>query len=165
MAKRERKRNVVIYQILKYISVICMIVFVVMQFSANKESTTDFDTMQTAVTKAADLSKMEEGDNQKIKRFYGLDPAQLDGVLYYTPASNMEAEELLLIKLKNVDQASMVEEAIESRLATQKKNFDGYGTYQTAMLNDSQIVVRGNYILFVSAEDPDKVVDAFTSHL
>lgn len=160
-----KKWNIILYRILKCIAVVLMVNFIVFQFLGNKVSKTNFDTMQKAVMSATDVSTMTLADNQKLKRFYGLDPAQFENYLYYCPSSNMGAEELLLIQLKDVNQASMVQEAIEKRLATQKKNFDGYGTYQTAMLKSSQIVVKGNYVLFISAQDPDKVVDAFNKKL
>ena len=82
-------------------------------------------------------------------------------VLYY-PSTNMGAEEIFLAKLKNVEQAGEVKKAIEGRLASQKKSFDGYGTNQTELLNNSILRVEGNYALFVVAEDPTKASGAFS---
>lgn len=77
----------------------------------------------------------------------------------------MGSEELLIVKLKSIDQQEHVKKAIEGRLKTQKNNFDGYGTYQAGMLNKSIIEVKGNYILFISGNKPDKVKSDFLNTL
>ena len=100
-----------------------------------------------------------------IKRLYGLNPADYDGVMLKYPSTNMDVNEVLLVKLKNLDQQKPVTEAVEARLATQKKNFDGYGTDQYSILEKSEVDVRGNYILFVVAKKPGPIVKAFESSL
>ena len=107
------------------------------------------------------MNTMQQADNQMIKRLYGLDPAAYDGICLYYPLTNMGAEELFLIKLKDISQQAEVQSAINSRLATQKKSFEGYGIEQSAMLNRSLSEVRGNYAIFVSAEDPAPMKNAF----
>ena len=149
------------WKITKWLLIIVLAVFLISGRLANRISSTDFDTMVQKVTEAADLTPMQLADNQMLKRLYGLDGASFDGVLLYYPTTNMGAEELFLVRMKDTSQAAEVQAAMESRLATQKKSFDGYGAEQTAMLEKSIIKVRGNYALFISAEDPSKVRQAF----
>lgn len=151
--------------IIKWGALICLILLVRSEFSGNKISKTEFDTMQEKVLAEADNSVMQSADNQMIRRLYGLDPSEYEGVSLSYPISNMGAEEILLVKLKEVSQADTVLAAIESRLATQKKSFDGYGAAQTEMLESSIVDHVGNYILFVSAEDPGSVKNVFESAL
>ena len=133
--------------------------------SSNRESNADFSTVQEAVLSAADLTPMAEGDNQTIKRLYGLSASDFEGIMLYYPTTNMGAEELLLIKLKDVSQQEDVKSAIESRIETQKKSFDGYGVDQYAMLEKAVIEVQGNYVLLVVAADPAPVRKAFLGAL
>ena len=67
----------------------------------------------------------------------------------YSPASNMDAQELLIIKLKDNSQAEAVTEAINARLETQMNSFEGYGIEQYAMLENHILDVQGNFILYV----------------
>lgn len=133
--------------------------------SSNRESNADFSTVQEAVLSAADLTPMAEGDNQTIKRLYGLSASDFEGIMLYYPTTNMGAEELLLIKLKDVSQQEDVKSAIESRIETQKKSFDGYGVDQYAMLEKAVIEAQGNYVLLVVAADPAPVRKAFLGAL
>ena len=63
------------------------------------------------------------------------------------------------------NRSQAVKDAIESRLDTQKKSFDGYGVDQYAMLEKAVVEVQGNYILLVVANDPAPVRKAFLGAL
>ncbi len=150
-----------ISRIAKWALIVLLAVVLVMQSAGNKASSTSFEDMAAVVRQSADLGPMSEGDNQMLKRLYGIDGAEYDGYMLYFPASSMGAEELLLVRLKDASQREAVKAAMESRRAAQLSNFDGYGAEQTAMLENSVIEVKNNYALFVSAKDPAAVRDAF----
>lgn len=147
--------------IAKWALIVLLAVVLIMQAAGNRSSTTPFEEMAGAVRQSTDLSPMTEGDNQMLKRLYGIDGAEFDGVMLYYPASSMGAEEILLIHMKDPAQKEAVQEAMEIRRAAQLSNFDGYGVEQTAMLENSILEVRNNYALFVSAQDPAPVQEAF----
>ncbi len=168
--KKKPSQGITVTQIaaeaVRWLCLLGIALLVSRMFAGNKISSTPFDQMSNAVLSHLSMDKMQLADNQMIKRLYGIDPAAYEDVLLYYPTTNMGAEELFVIKLSAPsEQQESVQKAIEARLATQKKNFDGYGTYQTAMLNASQIVVRGNYILFISGDNPDQIVQDFEKAL
>ncbi len=108
----------------------------------------------------------QPGDGRMLRRFYGLNPADYEGVAFYYPSTNMGVEELLLIKLTDASQGEAVEQAIGARLAAQKESFDGYGVEQTDMLNNHAVVeVRGRYVLFTVSENDQKIRQAFLDQL
>ena len=113
----------------------------------------------------------QPGDNQMFKRLYGLDPEAYDGVLLYYPTTNMNAEELLLIKLKGSsqeeirEQQEIVQTAMETRRQTQMHTFEGYAPQQYATLEHSVIDVQGNYLLFVSGDFAQQTQTAFEKSL
>ncbi|MCI6638416.1 MAG: DUF4358 domain-containing protein [Bilifractor sp.] len=154
-----------VLEIVKWILVGLLVAFLVHSFTGNRISKADFDTVWGAVTADADMSKMQEGSNQMIRRLYGLDPAQYDGIRLYYPKTNMGAEEILLVKMKDTNDQEAVKKAMESRKKTQMNNFNGYGTYQYGMLEKSVISIRGNYALFASAENAAEIVQAFGNAL
>lgn len=120
----------------------------------------------SAVTASVDLSALQEGSVQMVKRLYGLNPSDFDGCLLYYPQTNMEAEELLLLKLRDTSQQEAVRAAVEARLETQKTSFDGYGLEQYDLLTNHSILdIRGNYVLFVVHKDAAAVQQAFRGAL
>lgn len=160
-----KSTKIILLEALKWLFVAALCVFLYFMLSANRESRAAFSDVQEAVISAADLTPMAEGDNQTFKRLYGLSASDYENVLLYYPTTNMGAEELLLIQLKDLSQQQAVKDAIESRLDTQKKSFDGYGVDQYAMLEKAVVEVQGNYILLVVANDPAPVRKAFLGAL
>ena len=165
MTMQNGQTRFILLEVVKWIVVVLMLVFFLHLIGGNSDSSTPFETVSEAVTATLDQTNMTLADNQMIKRLYGLDPAQFDGVLCYSPTTNMGAEEVLLVKLKSDDQQDAVRAAMEARRDSQMRTFDGYGFEQYAMLEKSVIEVRGNYILFVSANDPQTTRKAFTDAL
>jgi hypothetical protein len=149
----------------KWLSVLVLLAFLVISLSANHISQAAFSSVQEAVISQADVSNMQQADSQMIRRLYGLDPTDYEDVLLYCPTTNMGAEELLLVKLKDTSQQDTVTAAIEKRVATQMDSFDGYGVDQYDMLEKSVTEVQGNYILLVVAADPAPVRQAFLDAL
>lgn len=160
-----KSTKIILLEVLKWLFVAALCVFLYFMLSANRESRAAFSDVQEAVISAADLTPMAEGDNQTFKRLYGLSASDYENVLLYYPTTNMGAEELLLIQLKDLSQQQAVKDAIESRLDTQKKSFDGYGVDQYAMLEKAVVEVQGNYILLVVANDPAPARKAFLGAL
>lgn len=160
-----KSTKIILLEVLKWLFVAALCVFLYFMLSANRESRAAFSDVQEAVISAADLTPMAEGDNQTLKRLYGLSASDYENVLLYYPTTNMGAEELLLIQLKDLSQQQAVKDAIENRLDTQKKSFDGYGVDQYAMLEKAVVEVQGNYILLVVANDPAPVRKAFLGAL
>lgn len=158
-------KKIIALEVAKWLLVLGLLVMLYSLLSTNHISNADFETVRQAVSDAADLSTMAEGDNQTFKRLYGLDAADYEDIFLYYPTTNMGAEELLLVKLTDTAQQETLKAAIESRVQTQMNSFEGYGVDQYAMLENSVIEVQGNYVLFVSAADPSPIRRAFLGAL
>lgn len=163
MAKGQTK--FIILEASKWLVVAAMLIFFISLTAGKGDSSAPFESVAEAVTKTLDQTNMTLADNQMVRRLYGLDPAQFEGVLCYSPTTNMNAEEVLLVKLQSDSQQDAVREAIEARRDSQMRTFDGYGFEQYAMLEESIIEVHGNYILFISSNDPKTTVKAFSDAL
>ena len=149
----------------KWVLVALLLVFIIFLLSANRVSQASFESVRDAVVASADLSPMAEADSQMLGRLYGLSAGDYEGVCLYAPTTNMGAEELLVIKLKDRSQQEAVKAAIEARIQTQMDSFEGYGVTQYEMLENAVIEVQGNFVLFVAAADPAPVRKAFLGAL
>jgi hypothetical protein len=156
----------VFFAIIRWITALALAAVLFLFASSEKISNADFDSVCAAVEKQLDLTQMQRGSDSVFRRLYSLDSADYDGVMLYWPVSNMDAEELLIIRLKDVSQQDEIRAAVEKRLATQKKSFDGYGAEQYELLTDFSVLdTEGNYVLFVVGRDCDKVEKAFRDAL
>lgn len=151
---------------IRWIAVGAIVLCLIVLFGGDPISGAEFADVSAAVVPEVDRTNMAEAENQMVKRLYGLDPVNFEGCTLYYPRTNMDAEELLVIKLKDVSQQAEVKAAIEARLQSQKDVFDGYGVGQTDLLtNYSVIDVRGNYVLFVVSKTCDAAHKAFRDAL
>lgn len=155
-----------IFEGIRWIAAAAMIVCLVMLFGGDPVSSAEFADVSAAVVPEVDTANTQEAESQMIKRLYGLDPVEFEGCTLYYPLTNMDAEELLIIKLKDVSQQEKVKAAIEARLDAQKTAFDGYGVGQMDLLTNYCVVeVRGNFVLFVVSKTCEAAKTAFLGAL
>lgn len=160
------KQKQMLLELLRWAAVVLAVVLLLISFRQAPSSNALPEEVLAAITDTLDLSNLQQGDNQMVKRLYGLDPAVYEACLLYYPVTNMEAEELLLVKLSDPAQADTVRAALEARLETQKTSFDGYGLEQYDLLTRYCVIeVRGNYVLFVVHRDCDAARSAFLNAL
>lgn len=154
--------NTFLYEIARWSAAVAAVISLIWMFGGNTVSNADPAEVAEAVVETIDMENMLEADNQLIKRFYGLDPASFEGCILYYPTTNMMAEEVLIVKLKDMSQQAQVRAAIEKRIETQKTTFEGYGVEQFELLtNNAVIEVRGNFILFIVNADSAEAQKAF----
>ena len=160
------RSNAFLYEIGRWAAVIAGLVILLVLFGGNSVSGADPQEVAQAVTDVIDMENMQLADNQMVKRFYGLDPADYEGCVLYYPNTNMMAEEVLIVKLKDLSQQQTVSDAIEARLQTQKNTFEGYGVEQFDLLTNHAVVeLRGNYVLFVVSDHAEAARKAFRGAL
>ena len=160
------KNNPTVFAVLRWAAAALILVLIVSLCAGSGTSDADQAEVARAVLAELDQTQMQEADNQMIKRLYGLSPSDYEGISLWYPITNMEAEELLVIKLRDPAQAEAVRAAVEKRLETQKKSFDGYGIEQYDLLTKHSILeVQGNFVLFVVNSDAEKALAAFLAAL
>ncbi len=153
------------YMYIRTALVVLLLVFVIMDLLNDPISGAEIETVAENVVKAAELQEMERAEARMVKRFYGLNPKDYEGTVLYAPIDNMDAHELFLVKLNDVSQMKSVRDAIEERLDTQLKSFEGYGVEQTELLKKHVLVEKGNYILYVVGEHAGEAQKAFLDSL
>lgn len=145
--------------------VVILLAFIILLQIGNKNSNSTLNAVTDSVIKSIKVDGMEESSNRLFKKFYGLNANDYEGVTLYVPITNMNAEELLIIKLKDRFQAESVTKAINSRLETQKSSFEGYGIEQFDLLENHILDVQGNFILYIVHPDAAKADQAFRNSL
>lgn len=107
------------------------------------------------------LDGMIKGDSKSLRRFYGINPNDLDGFAIYTPKSNMDVDEMLIVKVNESSQIEIIEDSIDDRVNKQIENFNGYGVEQVALLENYEIKVKDKYIFYVVSKDAENIKELF----
>lgn len=146
----------------RWIMAAAAVIYLLFLLGGDPVSQADFTAVADAVVETVDATHMVKAENQMIKRLYGLAPGAYEGCLLYYPATNMDAEELMLVKLADASQAEAVLAAMENRLQTQKNTFEGYGVEQFDLLSNHCVLEeKGNFVLFVVSKNSADAQKAF----
>ena len=150
---------------IRYGMLMLLVVFIVALLGADKTSETKIETVEKAVEKEVPLTGMHSVQSQMVKRLYGLNVNDYEGVVLYISDSNMGAEELLIVKLADTSQAEAVESAVQTRIENQENSFEGYGVEQYNLLLEHVLDVEGNYVFFMVHKEAQKAQKAFLNNL
>ncbi len=149
----------------KYIFIAALVVFVVLMFVFNTGSSKPFEEVESSIESQIDTSSLVKANDQTFKQDYGLNAADYEGVMLYVSSNYLEAQEILLVEVKNDDQLLEVEEAIDKRIENRRNDFEGYIPEQVLLLDDAIVTIRGNYIFLVISEDAEAYQQAFVQGL
>ncbi len=156
----------IFFSILRFLLVAILVSAIVLTiFMRNTESNAPAEQVFSAVAASVKTDKMKESTDRYFKKYYGLNAADYEAVLFYAPISNMDAEELLVVKLKDPAQAEALQDAILKRQSDKEQSFEGYAPEQYALAQKYILDVQGNYVLFVIDENGAAIDAAFANSL
>ena len=149
----------VIIRVLLVAALVGAIVYFI--FLQKPESNVPFSTVKAKVEATIKSEGMSESTSRFFKKYYNQNAEEYDGVLLYAPNSNMDADEVLLVKTKSTEQAESLIEIIETRQQTKENTFEGYAPEQYALCQNYILDQQGSYILFVVSANADETDAAF----
>lgn len=156
-----KTQKIDILNVLKYAMVLVFIGYIVFLIQQEGGNSTPVKTIRKNIMAVTKETGMTKGTTQDLKKYYGLNADDFDGVMLYIPDDVMSVNEILVVKLKDKSQAEAVEKAAGNRLDTQKKSFEGYGVEQTKLINSAVMESRGYYVILAVSKDADKIYEAF----
>lgn len=110
-----------------------------------------------SIKNTTDLSLMEQGNKNKLRKLYGISTKEIEEFALYIPKTNMEANEILILKVKNQDDIDEIKENIEKRIEKQSDSFRSYAPTQYELLENNILDVKGKYIIYIVSKDVDKI--------
>lgn len=130
-------------------------------FKKNNTANVPAETVFAKVEASIATDKMQPAALRYFKKYYGLNASDYEAVLYYAPISNMDAEELLVVKMKSTEQEEAVTEAILKRQSDKQNSFEGYAPEEYALAQNYILSVKGSFVLFVIDEAAVEIEAAF----
>ncbi|MEK3791824.1 DUF4358 domain-containing protein [Paenibacillus sp. FSL R7-0204] len=153
-------------QKIKYVVVLSAVMIlcgILIGCSSKKEDAKDVPvhTIEERIKQAASMEAMDKGDMSRLKKLYQLNADEVQDFVLYTAESNVEANELAVIRVKQEDQADSVKEKIMERIEAQKVKLKDYRPEQFYLVEKHILKVKGRYILFTVSKDAEQIESAF----
>ncbi|EPY05020.1 hypothetical protein PAALTS15_22523 [Paenibacillus alvei TS-15] len=111
------------------------------------------------------LDKLKKGDAHKLKKLYDLGTEQVEDFLLYTASSNVRADEIVVIKVKDESQIDSIKARITQRVDAQAVKFKDYRPDEYALVEKHVLKVKSQYILFAVSADTEQIEKAFDTAL
>jgi hypothetical protein len=113
------------------------------------------------IEQAVSLMEMKKGDLNKLQKLYKIDADSIDDFILYTSTSNVKADELAIIKLKDERQAESVKENMEQRIEAQKMKFKDYRPDEYFLVDHHVLKTKGPFVFFAVSKDAESMERTF----
>lgn len=113
----------------------------------------------------SDISSLKERNNEKLEKLYDINSDEIEEFALYTASSNLKADELLILKVKDEKDLPNIEDKINKRIENQSDSFKDYLPDEYYLMEKHVLKTNNNYILFAVSKDVDKIENAFDSTL
>ncbi|NEZ44256.1 DUF4358 domain-containing protein [Paenibacillus alvei] len=134
---------------------------------ASEQSDINFSAakIEDQMKQSVKLDKLKKGDAHKLKKLYDLGTEQVEDFLVYTASSNVRADEIVVMKVKDESQIDNVKASIARRIDAQAVKFKDYRPDEYALLEKHVLKVKSHYVLFAVSADAEQIEKAFDEAL
>lgn len=156
-----RKRRMDGIDVAKYGILLLLIIYITCLIRNEGTNTVLVDTIESKILERIPVERMSKATNQDLKKYYGLNASDYDGVFLYIPDDVMSVSEVLVVRVKDKSQIEVIESSMKQRLDTQKTSFEGYGAEQTKLIKSAIVKSKGYYVLMVVSPEAEQVETIF----
>ena len=122
-------------------------------FKALEIKDVSIDEIRKDIVRSTDVTTMEEDDGTKLKKLYNINKRDVDDYILYAPKSNMEANEILILKAKTQDDLKALKEKVNHRVKSQSDSFENYDKTQFEIISNYILEEKDNYLILIVSKD------------
>ena len=105
-----------------------------------------------------------EVPTDRLSAYYGIQDTDYSEGDAYVAGSGGYADEIAIFKASSSDAVSTIEDALNSRLESRKNDFKDYVAEQYDIINDSKVLVNGDYVCLIVCADNSTAIDTYNSY-
>lgn len=113
------------------------------------------------IQQAASLTGMQQGDAEKLRKLYHIEAGDVADFILYTALSNVEADELAVVKVKDARETAGVMDKIKQRIEAQTVKFKDYRPEEYHLIGKHVLKAKGPFVFFAVSKDADRLELAF----
>lgn len=117
--------------------------------------------IQDHMEQKVDFSRMQLRDEGELRKWYGIEPETLEGFVLYTATSNVKADELAILKVKDIRDIAGVMEQIEQRIQAQTVKFKDYRPEEYYLIEKHVLKSKGQFVFFAVSKEADGMEAAY----
>lgn len=117
------------------------------------------------IGQAVSLDDMKQREPEKLQEFYPIDAEKVEDYVLYTSSSNLRADELAIIKVKDANEVDGMLASIRKRIEAQSAKFQDYRPEEYYLIEKHVLKTKGRLILFAVSDEAGRIEEAFDEAL
>ncbi|MFJ6209495.1 DUF4358 domain-containing protein [Lysinibacillus sp. NPDC092081] len=111
------------------------------------------------------VEEMKEGDNKKLQKLYNIHSDEVESFVLFTAPTNIKADEIAVIKVKDIKNINNMKEKISKRIEKKSKSFKDYLPEEHFLIEKHVLKTKDSYILLAISKDSDEIEKIFDKAL
>ncbi len=140
---------------------LCLLIMVGCSQGQGQAKNPSVAEIRDQIAASVDISELIEQEKDELATLYNIDTADVDEAIVYIAPTNLQADELTIIKLKDGADVEEIKELIAQTVEQQANSFKDYLPEEYDLIEKHVLKSKGNYILLAISEKADKIEDIF----
>ena len=145
-----------------YILTAAILITFVALYQVLKVKDVDMDSLRQSLSQIIDSEHMDIGDSSKLRKLYYISKNEVEDFILYSPKSNMEANEVLILKAKNEEDIEHLKVKVEERVKKQSDSFKNYRPEEYDIISNRVLDIKGKYLILIISSESEKIEAAIS---
>jgi septum formation inhibitor MinC len=143
-----------------YILTVAILITFIALYQVLKVKDVDMDSLRQSLSQIIDSEHMDIGDSSKLRKLYYISKNEVEDFILYSPKSNMEANEVLILKAKNEEDIEHLKVKVEERVKKQSDSFKNYRPEEYDIISNRVLDIKGKYLILIISSESEKIESA-----
>jgi len=140
-----------------YILIAAILITFIALYQVLKVKDVDMDSLRQSLSQIIDSEHMDIGDSSKLRKLYYINKNEVEDFILYAPKSNMDANEVLILKAKNEEDIEQLKVKVEERIKKQSDSFKNYRPEEYDIISNRVLDIKGKYLILIISSESEKI--------
>jgi len=136
-----------------YILIATVLITFLSLYQVLKVKDADMDSLRKNLSQVIDDEQMDIGDSSKLRKLYYISKNEVEDFILYAPKSNMDANEVLVLKGKSEEVIQQLKVKVEGRIKKQSDSFNSYRPEEYDIISNRVLDIKGKYLILIISRD------------
>ena len=135
--------------------------------SSGGETTGELSAVEVGerIQQTVSFQDMKQGDLEKLQKLYQIEAGKVEDFILYTASSNVKADELAVIKVKDASDTENIKEKLQQRIEAQTIKLKDYRPEEYFLIEKHVLKTKGQFVLFAVSKEVDQIETVFDEAL
>ncbi|WP_429841603.1 DUF4358 domain-containing protein [Brevibacillus sp. FIR094] len=135
--------------------------------SSGDETSGDLSAVEVGekIQQTVSFQNMKQGDLEKLQKLYQIEAGKVEDFILYTASSNVKADELAVIKVKDASDTENIKEKFQQRIEAQTIKLKDYRPEEYFLIEKHVLKTKGQFVLFAVSKEVDQIETVFDEAL